>query len=116
MERWSQGAINLLINCSEEGFARSHYVTHGSGVCAIALRVDDVHRTMTRAKALDTAAFHQPVGADEMKIPAIRGVGGSLLYFLDPDASNWDQDFVPIVDDAGSNHLNTIDHISQSMP
>jgi 4-hydroxyphenylpyruvate dioxygenase len=71
---------------------------------------------MTRAKALDTTAFHQPVGTDEMKIPAIRGVGGSLLYFLDPDTSNWDQDFVPIVDDVGSNHLTTIDHISQSMP
>jgi 4-hydroxyphenylpyruvate dioxygenase len=116
VERWSQGTINLLINCSEEGFARSHYVAHGSGVCAIALRVDDVHRTMARAKALDTAAFHQPVGAGEMKIPAIRGVGGSLLYFLDPDTSNWDQDFAPVADDVGSNHLNTIDHISQSMP
>jgi 4-hydroxyphenylpyruvate dioxygenase len=116
VDRWSQGAINLLINCSEEGFARSHYVAHGSGVCAIALRVDDVHRSMARAKALDTTAYHQPVGTDEMKIPAIRGVGGSLLYFLDSDTSNWDQDFVPIVDDVGSNHLNTIDHISQSMP
>jgi 4-hydroxyphenylpyruvate dioxygenase len=116
VERWSQGAINLLINCSGEGFARSHYVTHGSGVCAIALRVDDVHRTMTRAKALDATAFHQPVGTDEMKIPAIRGVGGSLLYFLDSDTSNWDQDFVPIASDADSNHLNKIDHISQSMP
>jgi 4-hydroxyphenylpyruvate dioxygenase len=116
VERWSQGAINLLINCSGEGFARSHYVTHGSGVCAIALRVDDVHRTVTRAKALDATAFHQPVGSDEMKIPAIRGVGGSLLYFLDPDTSNWDQDFVPIASDADSNHLSKIDHISQSMP
>jgi 4-hydroxyphenylpyruvate dioxygenase len=58
VERWSQGAINLLINCSDEGFAQSHYVMHGSGVCAIALRVDDVRRTMTRAKALDTTAFH----------------------------------------------------------
>src|ERR1700675_1506093 len=116
VERWSQGAINLLINCSEEGFARSHYVTHGSGVCAIALRVDDVHRTVTRAESLDTTAFQQPIGTDEMKITAIRGVGGSLLYFLDPDTSNWDQDFVPIVDDVGSNHLNTIDQISQSMP
>jgi 4-hydroxyphenylpyruvate dioxygenase len=116
VERWSQSAINLLINCSEESFARSHYLTHGSGICAIALSVDDVDRTMARAKALDTTSFHQPVGTDEMKIPAIRGVGGSLLYFLDPDTSNWDQDFVPIVDNTGSNHLSTIDHISQSMP
>lgn len=116
VQRWSQGAINLLINCSEEGFARSHYVAHGSGVCAIALSVDDVHRTMARAKALDTTAFHQPVGTDELEIPAIRGVGGSLLYFLDADSSNWNQDFVAIADEVGSNHLNTIDHISQSMP
>src|SRR5260370_21965702 len=71
---------------------------------------------MSCASAHDTKAFHQPVGTDEMKIPAIRGVGGSLLYFLDSYTSNWDQDFVPVVDDVGSNHLNTIDHISQSMP
>jgi 4-hydroxyphenylpyruvate dioxygenase len=114
VERWSQGGINLLINSSQDSFARSHYAAHGSGVCAIALTVDDVTTMMTRADTLQATTFRQPVGPGEMTIPAIRGVGGSLLYFLEPEPSNWDVDFVPVAggDDALLMH---IDHISQSM-
>jgi 4-hydroxyphenylpyruvate dioxygenase len=115
VERWSQGSINLLINNSQEGFAHSHYVTHGSGVCAIALQVDDVAAMMSRADALQAQTFRQPVGPGEMTIPAIRGVGGSLLYFLEPGSANWDVDFLPVEGAAGSDHLKDIDHISQSM-
>jgi 4-hydroxyphenylpyruvate dioxygenase len=115
VERWSQGSINLLINNSQEGFAHSHYVTHGSGVGAIALQVDDVAAMMSRADALQAQTFRQPVGPGEMTIPAIRGVGGSLLYFLEPGSANWDVDFVPVKSEAVSGHLKDIDHISQSM-
>ncbi|SHN82709.1 bifunctional sugar phosphate isomerase/epimerase/4-hydroxyphenylpyruvate dioxygenase family protein [Bradyrhizobium erythrophlei] len=115
VERWSQGSINLLINCSENSFARSHYLTHGSGVCAIGLEVDDVATMMSRAEALQAAAFRQPVGVGEMTIPAIRGVGGSLLYLLEPGSSNWDVDFVPVLGENRRGLLSQIDHISQSM-
>ena len=115
VERWSQGDINLLINSSDNSFARSHYVTHGSGVCAIALQVDDVSAMMSRADALQAATFRQPVGPGEMTIPSIRGVGGSLLYFLEPGSPNWDIDFVKIAGEAGSGFLRHVDHISQSM-
>ncbi|MFB9263013.1 bifunctional sugar phosphate isomerase/epimerase/4-hydroxyphenylpyruvate dioxygenase family protein [Bradyrhizobium erythrophlei] len=115
VERWSQGAINLLINSSENSFARSHYVTHGSGVCAIALDVEDVTTMMSRADALQATTFRQPVGPGEMTIPAIRGVGGSLLYFLEPGSPNWDVDFVAVASDGDCALLNHIDHISQSM-
>jgi 4-hydroxyphenylpyruvate dioxygenase len=115
VERWSQGDVNLLINSSEHSFARSHYVTHGSGVCAIALEVDDVTAMMSRADALQAATFRQPVGPGEMTIPAIRGVGGSLLYFLEPQSPNWDVDFVNVASEDGPPFLGRIDHISQSM-
>ena len=59
VERWSQGDINLLINTSDNSFARSHYLTHGSGVCAIALQVDDVAGMMSRAEALQATTFRQ---------------------------------------------------------
>src|SRR5262249_29815336 len=39
--RWRQGDINLVVNCDKEGFAHSFNITHGSAVCAMALRVDD---------------------------------------------------------------------------
>jgi 4-hydroxyphenylpyruvate dioxygenase len=117
--RWVQGGINLVINQDKEGFAHSHYITHGPSVCAIALKVDSASATLDRAEKLRDTPFRTPVGQGELEIPAVRGVGGSLLYFLDPVSAlskNWDVDF----DATGSDKqpgagLTTVDHISQSM-
>jgi 4-hydroxyphenylpyruvate dioxygenase len=116
VKRWSQGDIDLVINCEPDGFAHSHYVTHGPGVCAIAIDVDDVAKTMTRAEALKARTFYQPVGPGELEIPAIRGVGGSLLYFLETSGNNWDIDFEALRGDPATDRLDAVDHISQSMP
>jgi 4-hydroxyphenylpyruvate dioxygenase len=116
VERWSQGQIDLVINCEPDSFAHSHFVTHGPGVCAIAVDVEDAGRTMARAEALKALTFYQPVGPGELEIPAIRGVGGSLLYFLEDTGKNWDLDFEPLRSDASGDRLDAVDHISQSMP
>ncbi len=116
VERWSQGDIDLVINCEPDGFAHSHYVSHGPGVCAIAIDVDDVGKTMARAEALNARTFYQPVGPGELEIPAIRGVGGSLLYFMEAVGKNWETDFEALRSDAATDRLNAVDHISQSMP
>jgi 4-hydroxyphenylpyruvate dioxygenase len=115
VERWSQGKIELVINCETDGFAHSHYVTHGPGVCAIALDVDDAGRAMARSAALKARTFYQKVGPGELEIPAIHGVGGSLLYFLDQAGKNWDTDFEPVASNAAADGLVAVDHISQSM-
>jgi len=114
--RWSQGDIELVINCEPDGFAHSHYVTHGPGVCAIAIDVNDAGKTMARAEALKARTFYQPVGPGELEIPAIRGVGGSLLYFLEGTGANWETDFEALRSEAAIDRLKAIDHISQSMP
>lgn len=119
VDHWSQGAINLVINADPDGFAHSHYITHGPGVCAVGLDMADVGKTIARAEALRADAFRQKVGHGELEIPAIRGVGGSLLYFLErtgPLGDVWRRDFVPVVDSARSGRLARIDHIAQSMP
>jgi 4-hydroxyphenylpyruvate dioxygenase len=116
VERWSQGKVELVINCEADGFAHSHYITHGPGVCAIALDVDSAAHTMARAEALRARTFYQPVGPGELEIPAIHGVGGSLLYFLDTAGKNWDTDFEAIKSDGVADRLHGVDHISQSMP
>jgi len=116
VERWSQGSIELVVNCEPDGFAHSHYITHGPGVCATAIDVDDAAKTMKRAEALKAHTFYQPVGPGELEIPAIRGVGGSLLYFLEAAGKNWDTDFEALRSDAATDCLTTVDHISQSMP
>jgi 4-hydroxyphenylpyruvate dioxygenase len=115
VDRWSQGAIDLVVNSEPDGFAHSHYVTHGAGVCAIALDVGHARQVMARAEAMQVRTFYQPVGPGELEIPAIHGVGGSLLYFLDAAGNNWDTDFEPL-GTTQSEHLRAVDHISQSMP
>jgi 4-hydroxyphenylpyruvate dioxygenase len=117
---WSQGAIHLVLNSDNEGFAHSHQLTHGSSVCAMCLKVDDAAATLDRAEKLRDTPFRQAVGPGELQIPAIRGVGGSLLYFVDPKSELgrlWDIDFTPPTqaDTNGGAGLTTIDHVSQSM-
>jgi 4-hydroxyphenylpyruvate dioxygenase len=117
--RWVQGDINLVVNQDKEGFAHSHYITHGPSVCAIALKVENAAATLDRAEKLHDTPFRQKVGPGELEIPAVRGMGGSLLYFLDPVsalAKNWDVDFDPIkAAESGDAGLTVVDHISQSM-
>ncbi|MEZ5832551.1 MAG: TIM barrel protein [Dongiaceae bacterium] len=115
-----QGDINLVINTEREGFAHSSYLVHGTSVCDIGLRVDDAKATVARAKALGAELFEQTVGPGELTIPAIRGVGGGVIHFLDRKpalARVWDIEFAPVEDpnppfDAG---LTRIDHLGQTM-
>jgi 4-hydroxyphenylpyruvate dioxygenase len=117
--RWRQGDINIVVNTDKEGFAHSFNITHGTSVCALALLVDNAPGTVDRALTLLDQPFQQPVGPGEMDIPAVRGLGGSLLYFVDRNSGLdrlWQVDFESVADartaDAG---LKSIDHISQSM-
>ncbi|MEG3085987.1 bifunctional sugar phosphate isomerase/epimerase/4-hydroxyphenylpyruvate dioxygenase family protein [Sphingomonas sp. PB4P5] len=117
--RWRQGGINLVVNSESEGFAHSFDLLHGASVCAIGLRVGDVAGAMARAKALKIDRFEQAVAPDEMQIPSVRAVGGSLLYFVADGAQEamWAVEFEPL--DGASEHVGAgllaIDHIAQSM-
>ncbi|MBM3529764.1 MAG: sugar phosphate isomerase/epimerase and 4-hydroxyphenylpyruvate domain-containing protein [Alphaproteobacteria bacterium] len=115
---WSQGAINLVLNSDKDGFAHSYQVTHGPSVCAMCLKVNDAAATLDRAERLRDTPFRQAVGPGELEIPAVRGLGGSLLYFVEPGSALgrlWDIDFKPLPQGGGAAGLIAIDHISQSM-
>ena len=70
-------------------------------------------------EALGADLFEQPRGPGELAIPAIRGVGGGVIYFLDDKselARVWDIEFEPI--DGGPQSgagLTSIDHVAQTM-
>jgi 4-hydroxyphenylpyruvate dioxygenase len=116
--RWSQGGINLVVNTEKEGFAHSFYLTHGTAVCALGLRVDDAAATLRRARGLLDQPFQQAVGPGELEIPAVRGLGGSLIYFTDTASALgrvWDIEFQSTGDVASDAGLTVVDHISQSM-
>ncbi len=115
-----QGDINIVLNTEQRGFARSSFLVHGASAYAMGLKVDDAKATVERAKTLGAEPFGQPVGPGELTIPAIRGVAGSLLYFIDEKTELgdvWDIEFEPIEDRrAGKNAgLGKIDHIAQTM-
>ena len=80
---YRQGDINIVLNTAREGLAHSTYVTHGTSAYAIGLKVDDAAATIARATAMGATIFEQPVAEGELKIPAIRGVGGGVIYFID---------------------------------
>ncbi len=117
---WRQGNINLVINTEREGFAHSAYLMHGTSVCDIGLRVEDAAATVARARALGAEPFEQAVGPGELSIPAIRGVGGGVMHFIDGKSDLgrvWDIEFIPVADDGDTCEagLTTVDHIAQTM-
>jgi 4-hydroxyphenylpyruvate dioxygenase len=118
--RWQQGDINIVINCEPEGLAHSYDIVHGASVCAIGLRVIGVASSMERAAALGIARFEQAVASDEMQIPSVRGVGGSLIYFVEDgsEAAMWANEFSVALDapsSAASLGLLSVDHVAQTM-
>ena len=117
--RWTQGDINLVVNREKEGFAHSFNIVHGSAVCALGLAVENAAQTFERATLLLDQPFHQAVGPGELDIPSVRGVGGSLIYFLDKASDLgrvWEIEFAPTTDAGGNDAgLTRVDHISQSM-
>ena len=116
--RWRQGDINLVVNCEPDGFAHSYDTVHGASVCAIGLRVPDPDAALRRASRLRVESFSQPVGPGEYEIPALRGVGGSLLYFMKESEapSIWRTEFEELPGGASRGAgLERIDHFSQSM-
>jgi len=118
--RWQQGDINLVVNREPEGLAHSFDALHGASVCAIGLRVDDVAAAMQRAEHLAIPRFTQSVGPDELQIPSVKGVGGSLIYFIEDGSQGnvWHHEFthpIPAGNSRRSLGLEHTDHIAQTM-
>lgn len=115
---WQQGDIRIVLNTGEGDFAGSAYLTHGTSICDIGLRVPDAGQALTRAVALGADRFRQPPDPGQLDLPAVRGLGGSLLHFLDdaPERRGvWRQEFdAPAGGPAGAG-LTRVDHFAQTM-
>ncbi len=131
---YRQGDINFIINAEQDSFAQRFARQHGPSVCAIAIRVNDAAHAYKRALELGAWGFDNKNGPMELNIPAIKGVGDSLLYFVDRwrgkgaaagvpagaigDISIYDVDFVAI-EGANPNPvghgLTYIDHLTNNV-
>jgi len=120
VELWRQGAINIVVNTESKGFAAETFKEHGPTVCDMGLRVRDADQTVARANALGVPAFAQPVGTGELDIPAIQGVGGNVVHFIDQKSDLhrvWDIEFEAVRKTSATQPagLRRIDHVAQTM-
>jgi len=113
---YRQGHINFIVNHEPHSFAHAFARVHGPSVCAFGIRVRNAPVAMQRATALGAKSYCTPIGPRELEIPAIRGIGGSLIYLVDRygDDSIYDVDFVALEGvgrrDAGLTHVDHLTH------
>ncbi|WP_407495923.1 bifunctional sugar phosphate isomerase/epimerase/4-hydroxyphenylpyruvate dioxygenase family protein [Pseudooceanicola sp. MF1-13] len=113
---WQQGDIRIVVNEEQGDFAGSAYNMHGTSICDIGLAVSSSTDTMARAAALGSRSFAQAPAGGQLDIPAIRGLGGSVLHFLDDShADVWKTEFGATTAGSEGVGLKSIDHIAQTM-
>ncbi len=116
---YRQGDVNFIVNAEPASFAQSFARVHGPCVCAIAIRVADARSAYERALALGAKPYAGQVGPMELNIPAIKGIGDSLIYLVDRygDHSIYDVDFVPLESaaPAAPASLTYVDHLTHNV-
>ena len=80
---YRQGEINFIVNAEPDSFAQRFARLHGPSICAIAFRVQDAAQAYRRALDLGAWGFDGGSGPGELNIPAIKGIGDSLIYLID---------------------------------
>ncbi|AEG91627.1 4-hydroxyphenylpyruvate dioxygenase [Ramlibacter tataouinensis] len=80
---YRQGGINFIVNAEPDSFAQRFARLHGPSICAIAFRVQDAKAAYERAVALGAWGYAGQAGPGELNIPAIKGIGDSLIYLVD---------------------------------
>ena len=128
---YRQGQINFILNAEPDSFAQRFARQHGPSICAIAFRVNDAKTAYERAVGLGAWGYAGHAGPGELNIPAIKGIGDSLIYFIDRwrgkngkktgDIGNigfYDVDFEPLAGaelNPAGNGLVYIDHLTHNV-
>jgi len=121
---YRQGGINFIVNAEPASFAQSFARVHGPSICAIAFRVGDAAHAYRTCVANGAWGVEAHPGPMELAIPAIKGIGDSLIYLVDRyprdgrGVSIYDIDFVPLPgadpSPVGAG-LTTIDHLTHNV-
>jgi 4-hydroxyphenylpyruvate dioxygenase len=93
---YRQGDINFLVSEGAGTHAARFAEAHGPSVPSMAFRVADAQKAYDRAISLGAEPVSPDAGAATLDVPAITGIGGSILYFIDrygETGSAYDQEF-----------------------
>ena len=118
---YRQGDTNFIVNAHPDSHGARFAQAHGPSACAMAFRVKDAAHAYKTLLARGAKPFANAVGPMELNIPAIEGIGGSVIYLVDRygDRSIYDVDFVPTDPALGFAHpgagLARIDHVTHNV-
>ncbi|WP_164963018.1 4-hydroxyphenylpyruvate dioxygenase [Rubrivivax sp. JA1026] len=122
---YRQGDINFIVNREPKSLAGYFAAEHGPCACALAFRVRDSHHAYARALELGAQPIDVPTGPMELRLPAIRGIGGAALYLIDrfedgKSIYDIDFEFLPGYADPAARHpqghgLRVIDHLTHNV-
>ncbi len=118
---YRQGGVNFIVNAEPASHGSRFAKAHGPSACAMAFRVKDAPRAFRKLIELGAKPFANDVGPMELNIPAIEGIGGSVIYLVDRygEHSIYDVDFVPTDPARGFVHegagLSAIDHVTHNV-
>ncbi|WP_018152718.1 4-hydroxyphenylpyruvate dioxygenase [Leeia oryzae] len=121
VDLYRQGDINFILNREPRSVAGYFAAEHGPSACGMAFRVRDSHKAYNRALELGAQPIDIPTGPMELKLPAIKGIGGAPLYLIDrfeDGKSIYDIDFKFIdgVDRHPKGHgFSIIDHLTHNV-
>ncbi|MDO4700077.1 MAG: 4-hydroxyphenylpyruvate dioxygenase [Moraxella sp.] len=80
---YRQGDINFIVNREPKSHADYFAKEHGACACGMAFRVRDAHFAYNRALELGAQPIDIPTSVMELRLPAIKGIGGAPLYLID---------------------------------
>ncbi len=118
---YRQGGVNFVVNAEPDSHGSRFAKAHGPSACAMAFRVKDAAFAYKKLLELGARPFLNQVGPMELNIPAIEGIGGSVIYLVDRygDHSIYDVDFLPTDAGKGLVHegagLTEIDHVTHNV-
>jgi len=118
---YRQGDINFVVNREPRSLAGYFAAEHGPSACALAFRVKDSHKAYARSLDLGAQPIEVPTGPMELRLPAIRGIGGAALYLIDrfedgKSIYDIDFEFLPDVDRHPRGHgFRLIDHMTHNV-
>src|SRR5258708_32537851 len=93
---YRQGNINFIVNAEPNSLAAQFARDHGPSACAMAFRVKDAAFALRKAVEAGAKEVKGSIGPMELNIPAIEGIGGSLIYLVDrySNPTIYDVDFI----------------------
>lgn len=80
---WRQGGVNLIINYEPRSAAWYFAREHGPAACGMAFRVRDAAAAWAHLMQQGAEPVQVETGPMELRLPAIRGIGGAILYLVD---------------------------------